>query len=380
MQQTETQESSPRWADALTDPATFQEEQARLGRMWTLLGLVTDVPHDNDWLRTTVGGRSVFLQRFGDSLKAFENVCPHRFAPLRTEDRGNGVIRCGFHHWQYDQDGVAVGIPKCKEMFGVTPREMGVRLTPLEVATCGSLIFGRFVGEEGGDTLEEWLGEAYPIVETLCSSRGVRRQADTPIAANWKLLYHISLDDYHIVAVHPDTFGKHGYLPADGPRYYRLGSHSAYFIGDDAGDVQGLADACRRGEYRPAGYRIFQIFPTLLVVQVQTGPMWHVILQQLVPLAPDRTLSRVWFLPAHGALPEAGAARRLFHRLAAPFVGLALPLYMRKIFREDNSMCERIQEVSGQIGAYPILGRHERRIDWFEEEYAAAMRSATEGD
>lgn len=366
----------PAWAAGLTSASAFGDEQARLGGVWTLLGLTTDIPRDQDWLRTTVGGRSVFVQRFGEELRAFENVCMHRYYPLRTGDRGNGVVRCGFHHWQYNAEGLAVGIPKCKEMFGVTPRELDARLTPLEVATCGALIFGRFPGEAGGDSLERWLGDAFPILEAVCTPPRAPRLIHTPIRANWKLPYHISLDDYHIVAVHADTFGKDGYLPADVPRYYRLGAHSAYFYGGDEDGVTRMADECRRGVYRPPAYRIFQLFPNLLVLHVQAGPVWYVIIQQYVPVAPDRCLSRAWFFPLAFTPEDRTPFHALFRRVAAPFVRLAFPLYMRKIFREDNVVCEALQEVAGQIPGDPVLSRHETRIGWFEEAYAAMMGGA----
>ena len=119
----------PGWAAALKDPKALR---ARAETLWAMSGPCsaspTTSPNDGDWFRATLGGRSVFVQRFGDELRGFENVCVHRFFPLRTADKGNGVIRCGFHHWQYNKDGVAVGIPKCKELFGVTPRELGARL------------------------------------------------------------------------------------------------------------------------------------------------------------------------------------------------------------------------------------------------------------
>src|SRR5262249_36970816 len=121
--------AGPLWARGSADPAFFEQEQTQLGKLWTLLGLTTDIPRDGDWFRASLGGRSVFVQRFGDTLRGFENVCMHRFYPLRIADKGNGPIRCGFHHWQYNKDGLAVGIPKCQEMFGVTPRELNARLT-----------------------------------------------------------------------------------------------------------------------------------------------------------------------------------------------------------------------------------------------------------
>ena len=81
----------------------------------------------------------------------------------------------------------------------------------------------------------------------------------------------MSLDDYHIVAVHPDTFGKHGYLPTQAVRYYRFGRHSAYFYGADDGALEKMAADCRRGSYRPTDYRILQFFPNLVAVHFEAG-------------------------------------------------------------------------------------------------------------
>ena len=367
----------PGWARSFTDQASFEQEQAQIGQIWTLLCLTTDIPNDGDWICATLGGRSVFVQRFGDSLRGFENICAHRFYPLRTNKKGNGPIRCGFHHWQYNKDGFAVGIPKCEEMFGVTPRELGARLRPVEVATCGILIFGRFSNTHHSETLEQSFGEAFPILQAMWSLKRAPHYIETDIAANWKLLYHITLDDYHIVAVHPGTFGKNGYLPTNAVRYYRLGQHSAYFYGGDDDELKRMADECRRGDYRPANYRIIQFFPNLLALHVEAAMNWYVLIQQYVPVAPGRTLSRSWFFRAPFPPPKRNWLHGLLRRLVAPFVPFVLSFYIRKIFSEDNSACERIQTVAHQIKGFPILGRHEERIAWFEEAYANIMAEAS---
>jgi hypothetical protein len=85
---------SPNWALALTGDQEFKEEQAALGRCWTLLGVTPDLKDDGDWFRATLGGRSIFVQRFGDRIRGFENRCAHRFFPLRTSDKGNGPVVC----------------------------------------------------------------------------------------------------------------------------------------------------------------------------------------------------------------------------------------------------------------------------------------------
>lgn len=366
----------PLWARALTDPKAFAHEQAQLGKLWTLLGVATDLARDGDWIRATLGGRSVFVQRFGDTLRGFENVCAHRFYPLRTEAKGNGPIRCGFHHWQYNKEGQAIGIPKCQEMFGVSPRELGAQLRPIDIATCGILVFGRFPSAENTETLEQSFGDAFTIVQAMWDLKYAPYYIETPIAANWKLCYHITLDDYHIVAVHPDTFGKDGYLPLDLVRYHRIGRHSAYFWGGDDNEVAKMAEQCRRGEYRPRDYRILQMFPNMLTLQFEAERTWYVLIQQYVPVAPDRALSRSWYFPAPFPAVDKNWFDGVYRRVVAPFTPYVVPFYIRKIFHEDNSVCEGIQTVARQIDRLPIFGRHEERVAWFEEVYAREMADA----
>ncbi len=88
----------------------FRAERERLAHVWTFLGRSHEAAGDGDWFRTTIATRSVFVQRFGDDLRGFENRCAHRSFPLRTADKGNGPIVCGFHHWRYDRDGAAIEV------------------------------------------------------------------------------------------------------------------------------------------------------------------------------------------------------------------------------------------------------------------------------
>src|SRR5262245_33785468 len=186
----------PVWARSLIDPTSFEHEQARLGQIWSLLGVVTDVTNDGDWFRTILGGRSIFVQRFGEDLRGFENVCAHRSYPLRTKDKGNGPIRCGFHHWQYNKDG-----PKSQELYGLSPRELDARLKPVEVATCGSLIFGRFPSDENAETLEQFLGIGFDILQAMCDLKTTPYRLFVNMDANWKFGVKISIDVYLFVFI-----------------------------------------------------------------------------------------------------------------------------------------------------------------------------------
>ena len=356
------------WARAFIDPAAFSHEQNRLARYWTVLGLTTDIPKDNDWIRSTLGDRSVFLQRFGDTIRAFENRCAHRHFPLRNADRGNGVMRCAFHHWQYDKQGRAVGIPRCPELFDKTPRELGATLNPVEIATCGILIFGRFATPESNQSLEEYLGDGFPILKAFTSLDKAPRRMTRKVKANWRLPLHISMDDYHLVAVHPSTFGKNGYLTT-GVTYFRFGDHCAYFPGAERDAFDKMVAECRDGTYDPHRFRIFHFFPNLSAVMFQAPGCWIVMLMQYRAVAMDKSEIRIWYYPA----PFQAHKQSKSFRRYTEYVALGASYYMTRVLGEDNVVNEQQQAIAVQIAEPPLLGHHEERIGWFEEAYRRAM-------
>ena len=359
------------WASALTDENAFNREQTQLGRFWTLLGVTHDLAKDGDWIRATLGGRSVFVQRFGDTFRGYENRCAHRFYPLRNADKGNGPVVCGFHHWRYDQEGTAVGVPMCPELFGVAPRALNARLTPIEVATCGTLVFGRFAEAGLDETLDAYLGESFPILEAITRTIALPYTHGRSVKANWKLCNQITMDDYHIVAVHHK---QHYHSNAD-LQYIRFGMHSAHFVGH-ADSLASMSQACRAGNYRPDHYRIFNIFPNLAVslfrASFKDAPHWYFNVQQFVPVSPASCEHRGWFRRAEFIQDERGGIEPFLQPVIEPWRARAVRFYQDRTAREDHDACERLQSVAHQIEGEPILGSQETRIGWFEEAYAKA--------
>jgi phenylpropionate dioxygenase-like ring-hydroxylating dioxygenase large terminal subunit len=363
----------------LFDAGAFAAEQARLGRLWTLLGFASDLRRENDWFRTMLGGRSVFVQRFRDGLRGFENRCAHRSYPLRNADRGHGPIICGFHHWSYDAEGIAAGIPNCQDAFGCKPRELGLGLTRLELATCGDLIFGRF--PDGGPSLEQALGPAFEVIAALCPDLGRAARAVLPVRANWRLLNWISLDDYHLAAVHSGTFGrKSRYVPSKHLNYVRLGPHSAYFLGEASGTMEDWLARLRGGGPDPVIYRILNLFPDTSIALAPPVRAFGMVFRYLVifrtiALAHDRSEVSVRVLRWQ---PE-GSGRSLASRfidLGEPARRLLAQRVVMHILREDQAICERLQAEAQAIAPDPLLGAAETRVGWFNEAYADAMREA----
>jgi phenylpropionate dioxygenase-like ring-hydroxylating dioxygenase large terminal subunit len=349
------------WPDTLIDQAEFRREQSQLSRVWTFVGLSRDVGKDGDWFRATLGTRSIFVQRFGARLAGFENRCAHRSFPLRNADKGNGPVVCGFHHWRYDQEGRAVGIPMCREFFGVEPRELDARLNPVEIETCGSLIFGRFAVRGDTESLEDFLGESFPILEAMSKSAAEPQHFTRSVNANWRLCYHASVEDYHIVAVHPSTFGKSGYLKRENIGYFRFGRHSAFSTIPDPDQLTRMAAECRRGTFVSVNYRVFHIFPNLVVSHFRADSQyWYVLVLQYAPVAMDRSLMRAWIYPAPFAANHAKHARWT-GPFTDPIRTVAVRYFVGKVLKEDNAVCEKLQSIANQIQSTPRLGALEER-------------------
>jgi phenylpropionate dioxygenase-like ring-hydroxylating dioxygenase large terminal subunit len=371
------------WPDTLVDEAAFRREQAQLARVWTFLGHTRDVAQDGDWFRTNLAMRSVFVQRFGKELRAFENSCAHRSFPLRNADKGNGPILCGFHHWRYNEEGQAVGIPQCPQLFGTTPKDMGAALTPVQIATCGPLIFGRFRAVGDDETLEEFLGDGFPIIEALWSIPDATHVLTREVKANWRLCVHITVEEYHVPSVHLPYWGRAGYLRRENIGYFRFGRHSAYITHPDPDAFTRMVDECRAGTWRSANYRVLHIFPGFAVSHARADrEHWYVSAMQFLPVAPDRTLVRYWSrlspFPSAVAPPwydslldRYSLMRHLRDRVVA--------YYTEKINAQDTGVCEKLQTIARQSGVAPILGRLEERIGWVEDAYEAAMKAPTSG-
>jgi phenylpropionate dioxygenase-like ring-hydroxylating dioxygenase large terminal subunit len=362
------------WTRPIVDPAAFAEEQRRLASVWTFLGMTSDADKDGDWFRASIATRSVFVQRFGTELRGFENVCAHRFMPLRNADRGNGAIVCGFHHWTYDRQGNAVGIPRCRELYNALPQQLGAHLTRIELATCGRMIFGRFPHPRVSESLEDFLGSGFAVLAAGSQVRGRARSLSIPFEANWRLGAQISLDDYHSPAVHPRTFGKEGYIRRDDISYHRFGLHSAYVYTAKSEGVEQIAQACRDGTYYPKYYTILQFVPNVLMAFFRTDfDHYHCAILLYEPVRHDRTILRAWAYPA----PFPGH-RTWARTLTDPVRSSIVRRYVETVLREDNLVCERIQGNARQIGRPPLLGRLEERIGWFEDSYRKLMAARSD--
>jgi hypothetical protein len=210
----------------------------------------------------------------------------------------------------------------------------------------------------------------------------MRRAARTtmPVAANWRLSQWISLDEYHLPAVHPDSFrGNQRYIPRELLNYMRFGPNSAYFMAR-SGTLQDWAGLLRDGERDPVAYRMIHLFPDVAIslshrVRVLRQGFRYIYVVRHVALGVDRCVAEIAVLRAGSE--GTGDLLARFVDLFEPLARRVAAWRGRRILREDHVVCETLQAQARQLAGSPVYGAAEARAGWFDEAYAAAMRPVT---
>jgi len=126
---------------------------------WFYLCTEDDLAAPNAFVTTRIGAVPLVAQNLKGRVVAFRNVCTHRFAVIHGEVAGCGPLRCPYHGWTFDAEGVPVGLPFNPTDFQLDAEgRRRLALNPASLARCGRLVFVRVATE--GPTLEEQLGSA----------------------------------------------------------------------------------------------------------------------------------------------------------------------------------------------------------------------------
>lgn len=333
----------------------FADEQRALrASCWQLVGLADDLAGDDAWVRRSVFGLDVFVQRFGDELRGFHNVCAHRGFPLRTEDRGRGPVKCGFHGWGYNKDGVPTTIPRSAELFALSREQReALALPALRVETVGRFVFA--TASPDAPDLATHLGPIADVFRatSLATERVIYRES-FEVAADWKRHAEVSLDDYHLPSVHGTTFGSGPELAPHQVVYQRHGWHSSYLKRRDADwSFDGFWKDAAAGTMDRTGYKIFNLYPDTVLATTRDT----VIASVTYPLAEDRFRIDTYMFAWRASVPMPEDAK-------------AIASYFATVFREDRDTCERWERGDPTRAT---LGALEGRVAWFRETHAEVM-------
>jgi len=350
-----------------TDMAVLEAEHAAIfAKAWQFVGLKRSLANHNDWLTANLGGRSILVQNFDGALNGFRNVCSHRHARLKNEPTGNGLLRCPYHGWTYNHEGVPVGIPGNAEWFGLDrAARCALALPPVAVEICGELVFARLAAE--GPSLIEFLGPYYDLLAQVSSTLCVPfTEGAITWGCNWKIGIESAIEGYHLGMIHPDTF-RHfvrAVLPASWNGEHSLGPS---LLSDTARESLERIEA-RLGLVRfevSERYDHYLIFPNLCVT-VTAG--LTLSLQTYEPIGPDTTRLRYWLLT--GASDKPALRDGVMGRAVLGAFGD----FNDRVLVEDQRISEEVQAGKAFAPLPPArLGGNEDRIQVFHAAWRRAL-------
>jgi choline monooxygenase len=362
---------------ALISPAHYcdrkyhsRELQNLFRKSWLFAGLKHEL-QGRVHLGVQLGETSVLLlcDETG-TPRAYLNVCSHRHAQICGIGKHEGAIRCPYHSWVYNRDGIPTGIPQRAAFPDVAANPENYRLMEFPCEAVGEFIFVRLSRQ--GATLREYLGNQHAFLERASiGMNGVLDEFRQDVPANWKVVIENSLEGYHIPSVHSGTFGqvtgmsREESAPVfvlDDPRHSHL-EHRA--------EQQWLDQFSRQERkigqwpWRFEHYTHHLIFPNLTVTSFM-GYSFHV--QRFEPTA--ATLTTVHSRTVGVTFENQNEmGRKMMAHIHAD--GHA---FTRRVFDEDGSICAKVQAGIQQAVRPAVIGKGlEDRIAHFQRAYRSAM-------
>jgi len=201
-------------------PALLELEKEKIFRThWQIVGHVSDLPNEGDYVAMDVVGERALVVRGKDGVvRAFHNMCRHRGSRVVADDKGTckNALVCPFHGWVYNLDGTLRGAARPRSFPELDKTEFG--LSPLELEIWMGFIFIRFRNgpqPSVAELMRPMEAEiAHYDVASMLPSYGTWTQV-SPV--NWKSVRDVDNEGYHVAMAHPALQDLYGATYFDEP-------------------------------------------------------------------------------------------------------------------------------------------------------------------
>ena len=184
-----------------TDPGIYRLDIERVWRTgWLFAGHSCEIPEAGDYFLVELDTDSVIVVRGdGGAIHALHNVCRHRGSILCTEPCGHvGKLVCPYHQWAYDLDG------RLLAWRGMQPEldKAEFSLARVAVREVEGLIFINLAKDPSSfDAAAACFG---PLARPQGFVRAkVAKAVDYTVRANWKVVWENNRECYHCNVNHP---------------------------------------------------------------------------------------------------------------------------------------------------------------------------------
>jgi phenylpropionate dioxygenase-like ring-hydroxylating dioxygenase large terminal subunit len=245
------------------------EKEILFEGLWHYVGLMSSFKNENDFITIQIGNKFIVVQKFKNDIKAFQNICTHRFKKIQTKNSGNRPLMCQYHGWSYNENGIPYGIPMKSEFQNLNEASLQkLCLEEYKIDYVGEFIFINI--SKTAISLKDYLNEDYNLISNISSAIGKRHSVKRyNFKANWKLVIENTLEGYHLSTVHPLTFGKIGINTKSITDFHIKSIHSNMVIKPEKEhnikQINKLDLLLKNRPYKTEGFFHQLIFPNMLI-------------------------------------------------------------------------------------------------------------------
>jgi phenylpropionate dioxygenase-like ring-hydroxylating dioxygenase large terminal subunit len=344
----------------------FDDEQAKVfSNNWSFAGVLSDIPHNGDYICVNVGRNPLFVIRdLEGTLRAFHNICRHRgTVMLRGKGNVSKNIQCPYHFWSYELTGKLYSVTQQLKQFAMLDKSV-LSLHPASIQVFKGMIFVHPNPDEA-QNFWHWLGQ----FKKYLGPYDLRQLEELytvcyPMRANWKLFIENHIESYHLWYAH-----KNSILGLDHEKQVNhfYNGHWSFF--------QPTIEPGKMAEFEkhiPAriiapnekwfGSGDHMLYPNLGLV---SGAKFFATLK-VIPLTPTTSdiEIRVFGKPLIGEEPDPGE----YYEKSGSSAEFNINL-------EDIDLCERVQEgvFSNVCGVGALARDYEQSIRHFHDKYRSEM-------
>lgn len=343
------------------DEAVYlKEKKIFFDESWILVAHKNELLSNNDFVTFEYFETKIFIQNFNNTIKAFQNVCLHRFNTIHEEPFGNRVSSCLYHNWTYGKKGNVVGL-MCRNSFE-KDNINELKLKEYQIDCCGDLIFLK-LNDQLETTLENYLGTVFGPLEEISKHYGAKT-IDYTIEhkVNWKLLVENVLECYHCTSVHENSFAKMGFgsTPPEEFGFYEGHSWCEFPKGEGVKQNKIIEKSLASRTFKTQGYLHFYIYPNAFISSVEGKGFYFGF---MLPESPSKTNLRVRYFSSKFEKELSDSEQNI-----VDFVNNSTNGSLDLVLNEDKKIVENIQSnLTSFKDRSPIFGDEEFRILKFYE-------------
>ena len=213
-----------------TEEPIFRAEMSKIfGAVWVYLAHESQIPSNDDFVRTRLGLRPLIVVRdSAGTIRALYNRCTHRGSTICRRDSGSAkAFQCPYHGWMFLNSGKLNAVPwPSGYACNFDDAKFNLAQVP-RVESYRGFVFGTL--NPDAPALVDYLGPvAKPIDEWLDRHPGgkvaVRNANRLKFHGNWKLAYDNAADGYHVAFSHRSLLAMENRLAKEedkGMSFYR---------------------------------------------------------------------------------------------------------------------------------------------------------------